>query len=61
MQFASYETADFFDEMLKADGTPRECARLLKERIEALPDGELLGHQAAAERLLLQNGITFNV
>ena len=61
MQFASYETADFFDEMLRADGTPRECARLLKERIEALPDGELLGRQAAAERLLLQNGITFNV
>jgi uncharacterized circularly permuted ATP-grasp superfamily protein len=61
MQFAAYETADFFDEMLQADGTPRECTRLLKERIEALPDGELLGRQAAAERLLLQNGITFNV
>jgi uncharacterized circularly permuted ATP-grasp superfamily protein len=47
--------------MLHADGTPREGARLLKERIAALPDGELLGRQAAAERLLLQNGITFNV
>ncbi len=47
--------------MLHADGTPRDGARLLKERIEALPDGELLGRQAAAERLLLQNGITFNV
>jgi len=61
MQFSSYETADFYDEMLSPDGAPREGARLLKERIEALPDGELLGRQAAAERLLLQNGITFNV
>lgn len=61
MQFTSYETANFYDEMLHADGTARDGARLLKERIEALPDGELLGRQAAAERLLLQNGITFNV
>jgi len=34
---------------------------LLQERIASLPDGELLARQAAAERLLLQNGITFNV
>ena len=34
---------------------------MLKERIESLPDGELLARQAAAESLLLQNGITFNV
>ena len=61
MQFTSYETANFYDEMLRSDGTARDGARLLKERIEALPDGELLGRQAAAERLLLQNGITFNV
>lgn len=61
MQFASYQTADFFDEMFRSDGTARDGAILLKERIEALPDGELLGRQAAAEKLLLQNGITFNV
>jgi uncharacterized circularly permuted ATP-grasp superfamily protein len=36
-------------------------ARLLKERIESLPNGELLLRQEAAERLLLQSGITFNV
>ena len=61
MKFGFYETADFYDEMFVADGTPRAGARLLIERIEALPDGELLVHQAAAERLLLENGITFNV
>ena len=61
MQFHLYDTAGFYDEMLHADGSPRAGARLLKECIEGLPDGELLARQAAAERLLLQNGITFNV
>jgi uncharacterized circularly permuted ATP-grasp superfamily protein len=61
MQFAAYETANFYDEMFLADGTPRTGAQLLQERIESLPDGELLARQASAERLLLQNGITFNV
>jgi uncharacterized circularly permuted ATP-grasp superfamily protein len=61
MQFAAYETANFYDEMFLADGTPRAGARLLQERIASLPDGDLLARQAAAERLLLQNGITFNV
>ena len=61
MQFATYETANFYDEMFLADGSPRSGAQLLQERIASLPDGELLARQAAAERLLLQNGITFNV
>jgi uncharacterized circularly permuted ATP-grasp superfamily protein len=61
MLFAVYETGNFHDEMFLADGSPRSGGRLLCERIEALPDGELLARQAAAERLLLQNGITFNV
>src|SRR5437773_12348931 len=61
MIFASYQIASFHDEMFLADGAPRSGARLLKERIESLPDGELLARQAAAERLPLQSGITFNV
>lgn len=61
MQFAGYDTTEFYDEMFLADGAPRSGARLLQERIASLPDGELLARQAAAERLLLQNGITFNV
>ena len=61
MQFLAYDTGDFFDEMFLANGAPRLGARLLHERIASLPDGELLARQAAAERLLLQNGITFNV
>src|SRR5215468_3679793 len=61
MNFASYDTAEFFDEMFLPNGCARFGARLLKERIESLPNGELLLRQEAAERLLLQSGITFNV
>ena len=61
MKFTAYETDNFYDEMFVSDSTPRPGARLLKERIESLPDGELFARQAAAESLLLQNGITFNV
>jgi uncharacterized circularly permuted ATP-grasp superfamily protein len=61
MQFAAYETGSFYDEMFLNDGSPRAAARLLQERISLLPEGELLALQSAAERLLLQNGITFNV
>jgi len=61
MKFTSYQTDNFYDEMFLSDSIARPGARLLKERIESLPDGELLARQAAAESLLLQNGITFNV
>jgi uncharacterized circularly permuted ATP-grasp superfamily protein len=61
MNFASYDTAEFYDEMFLPDGCACSGARLLKERIESLPDGDLLLRQEAAERLLLQSGITFNV
>ena len=61
MQFGTYETEGFHDEMFDADGEVRAEARLLLETIESLPDGQLQRCQRAAERLLLQLGITFNV
>jgi uncharacterized circularly permuted ATP-grasp superfamily protein len=61
MRFGDYDTSGFFDEMFDADGRPRAHARLLLETVEALEDGQLLRHKHAAERLLLQMGITFNV
>jgi uncharacterized circularly permuted ATP-grasp superfamily protein len=61
MKFPSYDTAEFYDEMFLPDGCARLGTGVLKERIESLPDGELLLRQEAAERLLLQSGITFNV
>ncbi len=61
MQFSSYDTQGFFDEMFEGTGSPRPYARLLLETVESLSDGQLLRYKHSAERLLLQMGITFNV
>ena len=61
MNFAGYENPGFFDEMIGEDGTPRFAARPLARDIETLPEGELELRQKAAERALIQAGITFNV
>ncbi len=61
MRFESYDTGGFYDEMFMPDGLARPGATLLKQKIESLIDGDLLQRQEAAERALLQSGITFNV
>jgi uncharacterized circularly permuted ATP-grasp superfamily protein len=61
MNFSGYHTDGFYDEMFLDDGTPRPEARALVERIEGLPEGELVRRHAAAERALLRTGITFTV
>ena len=61
MKFEGYQTETFFDEMFGEDGRPRPGARKLVKEIEALPEGELMLRQQAAERALVQMGITFNV
>ena len=61
MRFSSYQTDGFYDEMFQTDDVPRPQARLLLETIQSLSDGQLLRSKVAAERLLLQMGITFNV
>jgi uncharacterized circularly permuted ATP-grasp superfamily protein len=61
MQFEAYDTGGFYDEMFLADGRPRPEAELLVQRIQALPEGEVLRRQQAAEHALLHMGITFNV
>ena len=59
--FANYDPENYYDELFSAPGTPRPGARLLVEKIESLPEGELLIRQKAAEAQLLKMGITFNV
>jgi len=61
MRVAQYQTDGFHDEMFDETGTARPEARLLLETIQSLEDGELQRCQRAAEQLLLQMGITFNV
>ena len=59
--FGTYDPEDFFDELIDTEGHPRRGARLLVDKIESLPPGDLLLRQKAAESLLLKMGITFNV
>src|SRR5262252_920846 len=61
MHFSGYQTEGFYDEMFCSDGAVRPHARLVQEIIESLSAGQLLRYKHAAERLLLQLGITFNV
>src|SRR6202163_2720378 len=61
MRFDSYQTEGFRDEMFDDSGVVRPEARLLLDTIESLEEGQLLQCQRAAERLLLEMGITFNV
>ena len=61
MRFSEYQTDNFYDEMFEGTGAARNEARLLLETIESLDEGQLQRCQRAAERLLLQLGITFNV
>jgi uncharacterized circularly permuted ATP-grasp superfamily protein len=61
LRFDGYETGRFFDEMFVRGGEPRAIASQLAASIESLPEGEILNRQQAAEKELLQMGITFNV
>jgi uncharacterized circularly permuted ATP-grasp superfamily protein len=61
MNFEHYDAGEFFDEMIAESGRPRSAAAALARAVESLPPGELLARQAAAERALMQMGITFNV
>ncbi len=59
--FRNYDPEDFYDEIFERRGAPRSGARLLVDRIEGLPNGDLLLRQRSAEKALLQMGITFTV
>jgi uncharacterized circularly permuted ATP-grasp superfamily protein len=61
VQFSSYDTGGFYDEMFEEGARPRPQAELLLETITSLSAGQLLRYKHAAERMLLQMGITFNV
>lgn len=61
LNFRNYETGEFYDELIDEHGQPRAGAQILLQRIEELPEGELLLRQQMAERSLLRMGITFAV
>jgi uncharacterized circularly permuted ATP-grasp superfamily protein len=61
MHFEQYQSEGFFDEIYGENGRPRAAARHLVSKIQSLPEGELVNRQRAADRALVQMGITFNV
>lgn len=61
LKFEGYQAEGFYDEMFFPDGTARPGAKLLEQKMTSLSDGELRQRQQAAERALLDMGITFNV
>ena len=61
MKLTAYDTGQFYDELVRADGQARSGAAPLLERVTSLPEGELVRRQQAAERDLLNLGITFTV
>jgi uncharacterized circularly permuted ATP-grasp superfamily protein len=61
MDFANYQTEGFYDELFDETGKARASAAPLINLIGAMPEGDLLRRQSAAEAALLQMGITFTV
>jgi uncharacterized circularly permuted ATP-grasp superfamily protein len=61
MAFEDYALDGFFDEMFASPAVPRPGCELLARKLQSLLDGELASRQIAAERALLDMGITFNV
>jgi uncharacterized circularly permuted ATP-grasp superfamily protein len=61
MFFSNYSADGFYDEMFEDNGAVRPQAQLALDAIDSLGGEQLLRHKHAAERLLLQLGITFNV
>lgn len=61
MRFKDYDNGGFFDEMFDESGQPRPGTEAVVERFNVLPLEELKRRQQAAEKTLLQMGITFSV
>ena len=61
LNFGSYDTGRFYDEMFQGPGKPRPGTSLLMEKLRSLPLNEILTRQAAAEKAFFDLGITFAV
>jgi uncharacterized circularly permuted ATP-grasp superfamily protein len=61
MRFTAYDPEEFYDEMFEGKGRPRRGGGLVMDKIATLSEGELRRRQQAAERVLLDLGVTFGV
>jgi uncharacterized circularly permuted ATP-grasp superfamily protein len=61
VNFDQYDPNGFYDEWFVQAGEPRPEVRVLVERINQFPPGELQQRQQAAQAILMQMGVTFQV
>ncbi|MGB5347184.1 MAG: circularly permuted type 2 ATP-grasp protein [Woeseia sp.] len=63
MQFGSktYRAADFYDELIKTDGTARAHAAQLADYFSAMRPAELLERQRAVDSTIVDMGISFTI
>ena len=61
MKFSSYDPGEFYDELFEGLGRPRQGSALLLRKFASLGEGELKSRQQAAERVILNMGMTFGV
>lgn len=61
MKFSQYDPGQFYDELYEGTGQPRPGSKLLLRKFASLPEGELKKRQQAAERVILNMGMTFGV
>jgi len=61
MESSAYDPGEFYDELFERKGQPRRSSLLLLQKIAALTEGELQRRQQAAERVILNLGMTFGV
>ncbi len=60
MPFADYKTEGFYDELILPEGSPRDVAKVLVERIDEIGFPELREREILATHTLRSMGITFN-
>ncbi|BFU95109.1 MAG: hypothetical protein NTNFB02_18310 [Nitrospira sp.] len=61
IRFSGYDPEGFYDELYERIGEPRPGSSLLLRKFAALANGELKKRQQAAERVILNMGMTFGV
>lgn len=61
IRFSQYDPEGFYDELYEGKGQPRSGSALLLRKFASLPEGELKKRQQAAERVILNMGMTFGV
>ncbi len=61
IRFSHYDPEGYYDELYEGKGQPRPGSTLLLRKFASLPEGELKKRQEAAERVILNMGMTFGV